>query len=131
MLHSSATSWRHRFNLDITFAKGAITLSGILSGSKSYGAETLTVARNGEDDRGDPQEDVTSYDNDPSWSDEIAEFADAIINNKPIEHGTSDDVLKTMQLVYKIYCADPAWKAQWKLSDTHSKIGRVDNGLKA
>ena len=104
-------------------AKGAITLSGILSGSKSYGAETLTVARNGEDDQGDPQEKTTRYNRDTSWSDEIAEFADAIINNKPIEHGTSDDVLKTMQLVYKIYCADPAWKSQWKLIDTNPKIG--------
>ena len=39
-----------QFNLDITLEKGSITLSGILSGSKSYGAETLTVARLGEDD---------------------------------------------------------------------------------
>ena len=122
MLHSSATSWRHRFNLDITLAKGAITLSGILSGSKSYGAETLTVARSGEDDQGDPQEDTTRYNRDPSWGDEIAEFADAVINDKPIEHGTSDDALKTMQLVYRIYCADPQWKAQWNLDDTIAKL---------
>ena len=121
MLHSSATSWRHRFNLDITLAKGAITLSGILSGSKSYGAETLTVAYNGEDDQGDPQEKTTSYDRDPSWSDEIAEFADAIIHDKPIKNGSSNDALKTMQLVYKIYCADPEWKSQWNLNDTLPK----------
>ena len=118
MLHSSATSWRHRFNLDITFAKGSITLSGILSGSKSYGAETLIVARKSKDDQGDPQEETTSYGRDPSWSDEIAEFANAIINDKPIEHGSSDDALKTMQLVYKIYCADPTWKDQWSLDNS-------------
>ncbi|MGY8991372.1 MAG: Gfo/Idh/MocA family protein [Rhodospirillales bacterium] len=118
MLNSSATSWRHRFHLDITLAKGAITLSGILSGSKSYGAETLIVARRGKDDQGDPQEETMHFNNDPSWGDEIADFADAIINNKKIEHGTSDDALRTMALVYRIYCADSAWKAQWNLDDS-------------
>ena len=44
MLHSSATQWRHRFHLDIHLEKGAITLSGILSGSKSYGSETITIS---------------------------------------------------------------------------------------
>src|SRR3990167_8403561 len=43
MLHSSATQWRHRFHLDINLEKGSLILSGILSGSKSYGAETLTI----------------------------------------------------------------------------------------
>jgi len=28
MLHSSATQWRHRFNLDITLTQGALDLSG-------------------------------------------------------------------------------------------------------
>jgi predicted dehydrogenase len=118
MLHSSATSWRHRFHLDITLAKGALTLSGILSGSKSYGAETLTIARRGGDDQGDPQEETKRYNNDPSWSDEIADFADAILKKKPIEHGTSHDALKTMELVYRIYCADNEWKSLWNLDDS-------------
>lgn len=121
MLNSSATSWRHRFHLDITLAKGALTLSGILSGSKSYGAETLTVAKRGKDDQGDPQENTMHYDQDPSWADEIADFADAILNDKEIEHGTSFDALKTMELVYRIYCADPDWKTQWNLSDSVPK----------
>ena len=38
LLHSSATQWRHRFQLDITLSRGMIILSGILSGTKSYGA---------------------------------------------------------------------------------------------
>ena len=42
-MHSSATQWRHRFNLDINLEKGSVILGGILSGTKSYGAETLTV----------------------------------------------------------------------------------------
>jgi len=119
MLHSTATQWRHRFNLDITLAKGAITLSGILSGSKSYGAETMTVAwADGADDSGDPREQTTRYNRDNSWRDEIAEFADAILNDALIATGSSDDALKTMHLVYRIYCADPAWRARWNLSDS-------------
>ncbi|GAB6052592.1 Gfo/Idh/MocA family oxidoreductase [Magnetospira thiophila] len=116
MIHSSATQWRHRFNLEITLAKGSVTLSGILSGSKSYGAETLTVARVGDDDRGDPREETVRYNQDPSWSDEVAEFAAAITENRPITNGSSDEALKTMQLVFGIYCADPVWRAKWGLS---------------
>jgi predicted dehydrogenase len=117
MLHSSATQWRHRFELDITLEKGALVLSGILSGSKSYGAETLTIARAAPDDRGDPKEDEKHYDQDPSWADEIAEFAEAVRADKPIVNGSSEDALRTMHLVYRIYCADPEWRARWNLSD--------------
>lgn len=117
MLHSTATQWRHRFNLDIAMAKGAITLSGILSGSKSYGAETLTVAWASENDAGDPKEQTTRYNEDNSWRDEIAEFADAIVEDRRIQAGSAEDALKTMHLVYRIYCADPAWRDRWKLSD--------------
>lgn len=115
-LHSSATQWRHRFNLDIALEKGAITLAGILSGSKSYGAETLTVAWAAEDDSGDPREQTTRYNQDDSWRDEIAEFADAIIAGKPIENGSSLEAMRTMQLVYRIYCSDPSWRDRYNLS---------------
>ncbi len=120
MLHSSATQWRHSFRLEVTLAKGAIVLSGILSGSKSYGAETLTVMRIGDDDRGDPREETTRYNQDPSWSDEIAEFAEAILQNEDIRYGSAEEALKTMQLVYRIYCADPGWRDQWDLSEDPS-----------
>lgn len=117
MLHSTATQWRHRFNLEITLEKGALILSGILSGSKSYGAETLTVVWAGEDDQGDPMERTTRYNRDPSWEDEIAEFADAVLRGGAIQAGSSDDALETMRLVYRIYCADPQWKARWNLTE--------------
>ena len=117
ILHSSATQWRHRFNLEITLERGAITLSGILSGSKSYGAETMTVARTAGDDVGDPREETTRYNFDPSWADEVGEIAEAIVNDTPIVNGTSADAMKTMQLVYRIYCADAEWKERWGLSD--------------
>ena len=122
ILHSSATQWRHRFSLEMTLERGAITLSGILSSSKSYGAETMTVAWAGDDELGDPREQTTRYNHDPSWADEIAGFADAIVNDTPVVNGTSEDALKTMELVYRIYCADPEWRDRWNLCDEVPQI---------
>jgi predicted dehydrogenase len=118
MLHSSGTQWRHRFHLEITLQKGTLILGGILSSSKSYGDETLTISRVRDDDRGDPDEEIIHYQNDPSWSDEIEEFANAILNGGVICNGTSEEAFKTMQLVYRIYCADTDWKGKWSLSET-------------
>ncbi len=124
LLHSSATQWRHRFNLDIALEKGSLTLSGILSGSKSYGAETLTVARAAHGDAGDPSEVTTRYNEDNSWRDEIFEFADCVLKGTPVVHGSSLEALKTMELIYRIYCADPAWKRRYRLSDRIPKRTR-------
>jgi predicted dehydrogenase len=117
MLHSSATQWRHHFRLEITLARGQLILAGILSGSKSYGSETLTVAHASEHDGGDPREVTTRYNQDNSWGDEIAEFADAIAHDQPVVEGSSTEALRTMALVYRIYGADPEWKARFKIND--------------
>jgi predicted dehydrogenase len=110
MLHSSATQWRHRFELEIALRKGTVTLSGILSGTKSYGAETLKVAWATDDGAGDPREVRTRYNVDHSWWDEIVEFAEAIRGGTPIINGSSLDALNTMHLVFRIYCADEDWR---------------------
>jgi predicted dehydrogenase len=116
LLNSSATQWRHRFNLEITLDKGSIILGGILSGSKSYGAETLAVVRADPDsDNGDPLELLTRYNKDPSWEEEINRFADCILNDLPVESGSSEDALNTMRLVYKIYYADPEWRERYAI----------------
>jgi hypothetical protein len=116
MLNSSATQWRHRFHLDINLEKGSIILGGILSGTKSYGAETLTVERaDPENDFGDPMKQITRYNKDPSWCAEIDEFIDCIINNKQLVNSTSDDALQTMKLVYKIYYSDPSWRKKYDI----------------
>jgi predicted dehydrogenase len=118
MLNSSATQWRHRFHLDINLDRGSLILGGILSGTKSYGAETLTVVRADPDnDRGDPKEVITRYNRDPSWDEEMRAFADCVLNDKPVQSGTSDDALRTMQLVFKIYYADPAWRKAFNIQD--------------
>jgi predicted dehydrogenase len=118
MLNSSATQWRHRFHLDINLERGSLILGGILSGTKSYGAETLTVVRaDPENDRGDPKEQITRYNRDPSWDEEINTFADCVLNDKPVPSGTSDDALRTMQLVFRIYYADAAWREAYDIPD--------------
>ncbi|MDA0239494.1 MAG: Gfo/Idh/MocA family oxidoreductase [Proteobacteria bacterium] len=127
MLHSTATQWRHRFSLDITLERGALTLAGILSSTKSYGTETLTVAWAEDEDRGDPREQVTEYEHDPSWEDEIGVFARTILDNVPVADGSVDEAFKTMQLVYRIYCADPDWKKRWGLQDTATQSVQPKN----
>lgn len=118
MLHSSATQWRHRFNLDINLHGGSIILGGILSSSKSYGAETMTVVwADPENDQGDPKEQTTRYNVDSSWDAEIRSFAEAVLGNAPILTGTSEDALRTMKLVYRIYHADPEWRNRFGIPD--------------
>lgn len=118
MLNSSATQWRHRFHLDINLERGSLILGGILSGTKSYGAETLTVVQADPDnDAGDPKEQITRYNKDPSWDEEVVSFANAILNDQPVQSGTSDDALRTMQLVFKIYHADPVWRETYQIPD--------------
>lgn len=122
MLNSSATQWRHRFHLDINLERGSLILGGILSGTKSYGAETLTVVQADPDnDHGDPKEQLTRYNHDPSWNEEINAFADSILNDVPVQSGTSEDALRTMQFVYKIYYEDVTWRETYDIPnpETH------------
>lgn len=117
MLHSSATQWQHRFQLEIILTKGFIQLDGILSGSKSYGQEKLILGRRDEADVGTLREEVVNYLEDNSWRDEVNEFADAISNGTRIEIGNSSDALATMQLVYKIYCSDNEWRNAYNIKN--------------
>ena len=118
MLHSSATQWRHRFHLDINLEGGSVALGGLLTNSKSYGAETLTVAWvDHENDNGDPKEQITHYNRDPSWDLEISEFVSCILNNKPLVNSNSMDAFQTMKLIYRIYYADPVWRKKYNISN--------------
>ena len=118
MLNSSATQWRHRFNLDINLERGSIILGGILSGTKSYGAETLSVITvDHQNDTGDPRERVTRYNHDPSWEEELNMFAKYIIDDIKVSTGSSLDALNTMKLVFRIYYADPIWRNSYNIQN--------------
>lgn len=114
MLNSSATQWQHKFRLEITLSDGYIELSGILSGSKSYGEETIVYGKRDEDsESGQMATKTIKFLEDNSWRDEIFEFADAIINDKKITSGNSIDALETMKLVFKIYYSDEIWREKF------------------
>ncbi|HQT58851.1 MAG TPA: Gfo/Idh/MocA family oxidoreductase [Daejeonella sp.] len=116
MLNSSATQWQHKFNLEISLTQGYIELHGILSGSKSYGEEKIVIGkRNEESDNGQMESKTIKFLQDNSWRDEIFEFADAVVNNKPIVSGTSKDALETMKLVFNIYADDNLWKEKYNI----------------
>lgn len=116
MLHSSATQWRHRFELDINLERGSLILGGILSGTKSYGSETLKIIWSDPQDlNGDPREQITLYNKDESWAKEINAFVDSIENDMPIDSGGVQDAYKTIELVYKIYYADIDWRNKFNI----------------
>ncbi|WEK19659.1 MAG: Gfo/Idh/MocA family oxidoreductase [Candidatus Pedobacter colombiensis] len=116
MLNSSATQWQHKFALEISLSKGYIELHGILSGSKSYGEEKIVLGYRDEDsDNGQMECRTIKFLQDNSWRDEIFEFTTAILEDKPIESGTSNDALETMKLVYSIYFSDTEWSNKYNI----------------
>tara|TARA_B100000989_G_scaffold298952_1_gene291344 strand:- start:28325 stop:29359 length:1035 start_codon:yes stop_codon:yes gene_type:complete len=118
MLNSSATQWRHKFNLEINLEKGSLILEGILSSSKSYGAETLTIVyADPTKDNGDPLEVTTNYNKDNSWEEEIDMFVSCILKDKNVQNGSSKDAFETMKHVYKIYFADLNWREKYKIDN--------------
>lgn len=122
MLHSSATQWKHKFLLDIYMERGYITIVGILSSTKTYGMETLKIARCAYDEEGyplpNPDETINYYEDDHSWKSEIDEFVDCIINDAPVRVGTCMEAYKTMLLIEKIYASDKKWKWPEALQET-------------
>jgi predicted dehydrogenase len=112
-IQSSATQWRHKFNLDITLTKGALALSGILSSTRSYGAETITLIYPQESQPGDPTELTFKYSDDQSWADEVEMFINECKGAKINAFTNSQDALQTMELVYDIYNSDLEWKSKY------------------
>lgn len=106
-LHSTATSWKHTFRLEVGCDAGYVVISGLLSKTGSYGRETLVVGRrSGRGEKGavgNPREETTYYDADPSWDIEVAHFVECIRQNKAIEKGSSLDAMRVMKVVDRVY----------------------------
>ena len=105
-LHSSAAEWRHRFALDVALTHGALALTGLRTPGGSYAPERLVVRRRG-DGPGLFTETSEDFADDPSWALEVAAFARAARTGAPVEHGASRAALAVMELVDRIYAADP------------------------
>ena len=104
-LHSTMTQWRHLFSLEIFLEKGYIVINGLLTPSGTYGEEAMTVAKNR---KAAPaatwsDEEHLKFDANNSWRDEVDHFFNAIREDQPVKIGTSQDALKLMKLVDKIY----------------------------
>lgn len=112
-IQSSATQWRHKFSLDITLTKGSLALSGILSSTKSYGAETITLVSPKEEQPGDPSETTFKYSDDQSWAEEVTFFIKEMKATSAMAYTNSEDALRTMELVYKIYDSDLNWRKEF------------------
>lgn len=104
-LHSTMTQWRHLFSVEMFLEKGYITINGLLTSSRSYGEEAMTVAIN----RTEPpsatwtEEEDTIYKIDTSWRTEFDIFINSIINDEEVPVANTRDALKLMRLVDKIY----------------------------
>ena len=104
-LHSTMTQWRHLFALEVFLEKGYLVLNGLKTSSGSYGDEILTVAKNRTSAPAATWEDEerTTFQTDMSWRSEVDHFFSAILNDRPIEIGTSLDALALMRIVDKVY----------------------------
>ncbi len=104
-LHSTMTQWRHLFSLEVFLEKGYLVLNGLKTSSKSYGKETLTIAKNRSVSPAATWKDEKkiNFKKDNSMQNEVKDFLLSIKNNKKIKIGNSDDALKIMRTISKIY----------------------------
>lgn len=112
-VHSSSTQWKHRFTFEVYLSKGFLSVNGILTSSRRYGDETLTIARRPPEGAppGPPAEETMYFDEDPSWATEIDAFLRCVTEDRPVVSGSSEQALKAMQLVHAIYQDDPQFMA--------------------
>lgn len=110
-IHSSSTQWKHRFTFEIYLTGGFLSVNGILTSSRSYGDETLTVARRSHRG-GPPSEETIYFDEDPSWAAEIDAFLACIRDGHPVRSGSSLQALRAMELVHAIYHDDTRFFAR-------------------
>lgn len=104
-VHSTMTQWRHLFSLEIFLEKGYMVLNGLVTSSKSYGEEILSIAKNRSAAPTATWEDETrkEYHTNNSWKYEMETFFNAIREDKPIAIGNSSDALSLMTIIDKIY----------------------------
>ena len=107
VLHSSATFWKHLFQLNVILDNGYLKLEGLLSKTGSYGREKLVIGRRQFEDEsealGNPSEEIIYFDKDLSWELEVNKFVNYILNDEPVLEGNSIDAYNAMELVHRCY----------------------------
>ena len=107
-LHSTATQWQHKFSMEITFQHGYIDLKGILSGTKSYGKESITIISK-HDVKKNEEGKKFFFSKDNSWKDEVDEFAKLIFYKRKKYVGNIYEAENVMFTLDKIYRSDKKW----------------------
>ena len=104
-LHSTMTQWRHLFSLEVFLEHGYMVLNGLLTSSRAYGAEILTLAKNRSSGPAVTWADeiITEYTDDNSWRYETEHFLNAIKNDTDIMIGNSSDAYSLMKIIDDIY----------------------------
>jgi predicted dehydrogenase len=97
-VHSTMTQWRYLFSLEVFLEGGSLILNGLKTSSGAYGDENLSIRRNN-DDEGEHQ----VFHTDESWESELERFLLSIENDSTVLTGSSEDALKVMELIDKIY----------------------------
>ena len=110
MIHSTATQWQHQFRIEITLEKAQINLSGILSGSKTYGQEKIEIQPKFLKNK---KSKIIKFKKDLSWEKEIKEYISCVKLNKKIYNGTIYDAIEVMKMIDIIYKSDVVWKKKF------------------
>jgi predicted dehydrogenase len=131
MLHSSFTQWKHRFTLEIYMSDGFVVVDGMPSSTRSYRDEWITQApKNSGFAVGNPPEQSTFCNTDPSWETELAEFVHCVRNGSPVRNGNSTDAYETMRLVQTIYANDEKFKMRQEIGQTEADVASSDYRVK-
>ena len=110
MIHSTATQWQHQFRIEIALEKAQINLSGILSGSKTYGQEKIEIQPKLLKNK---KNIIIKFKKDLSWRKEIQEYVNCIKLNKKIYNGTIYDAIQVMKMIEVIYKSDFTWRKKF------------------
>ena len=110
MVHSTATQWQNQFRVEITLEKALITLSGILSASKTYGQEKIEIQPKFKKKR---RIKILQFKKDLSWEREIKEYIKCIKENKKVKNGTIYDAVAVMKIIDAIYKSDNIWRKKF------------------
>lgn len=108
-LHSTMIQWRHLFALEVFMERGYMVLNGLKTGSNTYGAEQLVIARNRSTSPAATwrEESSQTYEVDESWDREAQAFAQRLAENH-VGEGAGDSLgaLKVMRLIDAIYATE-------------------------
>lgn len=104
-VHTSWTQWKNLFSLEIFGDRGSLAMQGL---GRSYGDETLTIARRAMQGGAPELERVVFDGPDTSWRDEWADFVGAILEDRPYLGGPTDGIvaMATLAAFYRSAAAN-------------------------